>query len=261
MARFDWRSETLDTDHQALIAHLMLAADMADTAPATPKNGYTKGAKIVRGDHRLCEVWWEGNPGVHVMASGPDAPWLVETLSSLPCERRVTRTDACEDWVQAGLFDRLAASLLAYAADHGIKINQQGDWHNGQSRTLYLGARSSAGQLVLYEKGHQVGGDPDWIRLEARAYPKGCEARRRVTSWHPGQVFGATPWMAGALSAIGWDHIEAQRIGTVWAPSDTERARAALCKQYGKIIQSWAEDVGGWEHIGTVLRSRITEGA
>lgn len=260
MARFDWRSETIEADHAEVLGRLVAAADLADIAPARPKNGYENGAAIFRGDRRLCEVLWGGNPGgVHVIASGEDAPWLVEALRGSGWVRRVTRTDACEDWVCAGLFDTMSAVLLSFADRAGVKINQQGNWHQGESRTLYLGARSSVAQLVLYEKGHQLGGDPNWVRLEARAYPKRIDARESATHWEPGQVFQATRWMVDALACIGWDHLQPFSIGTVWRPSDSERARAALCRQYGAVMQAWAEEVGGWESLGPVIEAAMVE--
>ncbi|PXB46998.1 hypothetical protein C0056_18400 [Pseudomonas aeruginosa] len=57
---------------------------------------------------------------------------------------------------------------------------------------------------------------------------------------------------------IGWDDLHARAsIGTVWRRSDDERARAALLRQYGAIIESWATEQGGWDGFGTVLRQAL----
>jgi len=251
MARFDWYQGTIHGADVDEVAGTMLHEfDSCDLKPSTPRNGYTHGAAIIRGDHTLATIWHGGNRGVHVKGTGNDSPAVAEILRQW--EHRVTRVDACTDWYEEGLFDRLAGRLIEYAEPSRVRISQQGDWVRGEGRTLYLGSRTSAGQLVLYEKGYEAGGRLDWVRLESRAYPKG-DAGYQVSHWVPGQVYGATRWMAGAMEAIGWEHIEPRSIGTVWKPSDTERARAALVKQYGAILKEWAEEAGGYPELGQEL--------
>ena len=260
MARFDWYQGTVQqvsqVSHSAVAAGLLRCFDLADLAPSTPRNGYTKAAEVRRGDRVLARLMWEGNPGVHVIGSGENAPAVAEYLRGMGVKHRVTRADACEDWIEPGLFDSLSGALIRYAKGTRIQINQQGDWVRGQSRTLYLGARSSTSQLVLYEKGYEAGGDKNWVRLESRVYPKG-EHGLRVAKWTPGECFGASAWMVEALTCIGWDHLQAQSVGTIYRPSDVERARAALLTQYGAILERWALDAGGWDSLGPVLSESL----
>lgn len=257
MARFDWyQGTTHEADVDEVAGAFLHHFDLSDLRPTTPRNGYTHGVAIARGDHTLATIWFGGNRGVHVKGTGNDSPAVAHVLRSF--EHRVSRVDACTDWDEEGLFDRMAAGLIRYAEPSRIRISQQGDWIRGEGRTLYLGSRASAGQLVLYEKGYQMGMgcSTNWVRLEARAYPKG-EAGYRVAAWAPGQVYGATAWMTDALAHIGWDHLEAQRIGTVWRPTDEDRARAALLRQYGPILRSWAEEVGGFRELGEELSRQL----
>lgn len=258
VSRWDWYQATLP-DHrpQAVTGALLRAWELADVVPGRPKNGYEQGANIARGDHVLASVWWGNNPGVHVIGTGEDAPTVAAVLQDLG-GHRVTRADSCVDWVQSGLFDRIAYQLADYAATHGITINQQGDWVRGEGRTLYLGARSSPVQLVVYEKGYESGGDTNWVRAEVRIRPLKAH-RERVGHWCPSDAWRASRWLCGALEVIGWDRLEPESIGTVWRPSDTERARRALIQQYGRILASWADEVGSWEQLGAELRDKVTD--
>lgn len=257
MARFDWYQATLhDVDADHVLGELSAAFDLADVVPSTPKNGYLQGASVKRGDVVLAAVWWGGNPGVHVKITGENAPLGGQAIQAISSEARVTRVDSCEDWVLEGLFDSLADTLIDYAKANDIKINCVGDWARGKSRTLYLGARSSTAQLVVYEKGHQTGGDSRWVRLEARCYPKG-DSGYRVAQWVPSQVFGASRWLTGALRAIHYDDIQHDAVGTVWKPDDSERVLRAMLRQYGKVLRKLADDSGGWSHVGEAIAAKL----
>ena len=259
MAKFDWyQGTTFDFEPEEIMATLTREITMSDVSPGRPKNGYTRGCSVTRGDHTFAEIWWGGNPGTHVKVTGDDAPALapiLQRMAVLP-----SRVDVAEDIIEPGMADRLFQVAQAYAVEKSIRVNHQGDWTRGQARTLYLGARSSTVQLVIYEKGHQLGeqwADPNWVRLEVRLYPK-PRHREPLLAMTPGQMMAGTRWVTGYLQAIGWEHIEPLRIGTIRSPSDTDRARAALLRQYGRIIKTWADEVGP-TNLGTVLVNEITE--
>lgn len=259
-ARFDWYQATVyvETPEQGgLLDALMAAWDLVDLVPGKGMHGYLRGARIVRGDRELCQLWWGGNPGVNVTASGEDAPALAEALRRLRVPYGVTRLDACCDWVEEGLFDSLSSHLIEFATSRGIVINQQGDWIRGQARTLYLGSKSSPLRLVLYEKGYEVGGDAprEWVRLEVRVRPKG-EHKHAVARWSPSDAL-ACGWFADALKALGWDQLKGKTVGTVWRRSDAERARLALLRQYGATMEAWADEVGGWVALAAVMRAEL----
>lgn len=42
-------------------------------------------------------------------------------------------------------------------------------------------------------------------------------------------------------------------------PSDDERARLALCKQYKAILEKWVGEVGSWEDLGPAIHRLIEE--
>lgn len=255
MAKFDWWQGTIrGANADRICVQLADQVGLADIAPATPRNGYERGARIVRGDHTHAEVWWGGNPGVHVKLTGEHAAEHADWLRGQGAEP--SRVDACEDFQQVGLADELFHKATAYALTHNIKLSHQGDWARNHGRTLYLGARSSTAQLVIYEKGHQLGADPNWVRVEARLYPK-RRSRSDLARLSADKCMGASPWIGKLLELWGWENLQSLRLGTVWRPSDTERARAALLRQYGRIIRSWADDVGGWERLGPAMIDAI----
>lgn len=256
MARFDWYQATVHGPTDKVLedvgSSLLRAFDLSDLTPTSPLNGYTHGAAVRRGDTVLATMFWGGNPGVNVKGTGEDSVRVSKALRSLPYRHRVTRVDSCVDWIESGLFDRLALPLIKFALELDIHINQQGDWERGQARTLYLGSPSSTVRLVLYEKGYESGGDPDWVRMEARVRPKG-DRGYKVASWTPGNVFQASRWMVKALERVGWDGLIVNSVGTVRRPSDIDRSKAAMIRQYRKVIMAWADQAGGWEELGREL--------
>ena len=245
MARWDWYQATVhEASASAVCRHLEKSFPGSVTTPGYAKNGYLHGAVIVLDEKPICEIWWEGNPGVQVKASGENSPGVCQALREGHFKHRVSRADACEDWKEKGLFDRLADHLRSYAIKHNIKLNQQGDWTRGESRTLYLGSRKSVAQLVLYEKGYQTGTDPTWVRLEARIFPKGDKGYD-VSQWLPADAFGGTRWMTNLLHELGWDHLQKRSIGTVRKPTDAEKIRTAMFNQYGPALVHLIHDLGG----------------
>lgn len=242
MPKFDWYECTyFGANPLEIIRAIERAHPFALIEPDVAKYGYRVGQVFKHGGEAMVRIWWEGNDGVHVSATSGNAHVLAPLLRAQGVHF-VTRLDACEDWIEHGLFDRMAAGLIDYAVANRIVITQQGDWVRGQARTLYLGSKQSAVRLVLYEKGYEQGANPDWVRLEVRVRPKGRIAREAVSKWSPAEAFGAARWVVEALKGIGWDHLQAHSIGSVYRPSNDERARRALRKQYGAIIARWYDE-------------------
>ncbi|MEL3863860.1 replication initiation factor domain-containing protein, partial [Pseudomonas aeruginosa] len=255
-AKFDWYQSTVQaSDPQAcgLVDALQQAWELTDWVPAKNLNGYTYGGAIVRGETTLAHLCWGGNTGINVKTTSADSPVLAEALRGFyertGVQHLPTRVDACCDWVEEGLFDSLSAHLIAYAIEHRLAINQQGDWERGQARTLYIGSKDSPVRLVLYEKGYEQGGDAPlgWVRLEVRIRPK-KEHRFMVSTWGADMCFCAG-WVPDALKVLDWDGLQKRAVGTVWRRSDVDRSRAALLKQYGRLLAAWAEEEGGWPEL------------
>lgn len=262
MADWDWYQATFEAPAEEITGGLLSVFSGVEPVSDRGRHGYQYGRQICRGDDVLARIWWGGNPGTHVQVTGGHSPELVPVLREWWPGHRVTRCDVCEDWDKAGLFDELSGELIAYSRENGIRIDQQGDWVRGEGRTLYLGSRSSVVQLVLYEKGYQIGldqgGSPSHVRLEVRLRPSGRDSRRLVARWAPDEVFQGSRWLVQALERIGWERLQSASLGTVRRPSDEARARAALIRQYGRALERWAEEVGGWEALGIALQEERT---
>lgn len=264
-AKFDWYQSTVavqNPQESGLVGALLKAWEFSDYVPAKNLNGYLYGGAIVRGDRTLCHLCWggQGNQGlgVNCKTTSDESPVLERALRDFGAIHLPTRIDSAVDWREPGLFDSLANHLIEYAKENRLHIDQQGDWARGESRTVYIGSKSSPVRLVLYEKGYEQGGDAprDWVRLEARIKPN-REHRSRIAGWSASDVFCAG-WIPQALEALGWDDLDNRSaIGTVWRRDDTDRARAALLKQYGAIMASWAVEVGGWSELGTQIGHRV----
>lgn len=258
LPKFDWYQGTYhDLEIDLVLASLLRSFEAVDLKPATPRNGYTRSAAIVRGDRELVQLMWEGNPGIHFKSTGDNSPEASEYLRKLGAHR-LTRADVCLDYCRAGFFNEISRKLLAFALDRGIKVNQQGDWERGIARTLYLGARSSTVQLVMYEKGYQMNADPNWVRIEVRCYPKG-QAGFKASLKEPEQLLG-TSWVKYALEACQLGSYEPVSFGSEYRLSDDERARLALAKQYKRVIRSWVDDeLGSWHRFADQLHQLIQQ--
>lgn len=261
-AHFDWYQTTVRAsidDLPAITTALLAEYDLADLVPARGQNGYTHGASVVRGSTTLCRLAWGGQPGVNITATSDNAPALHRAIVRLGMEHAPTRIDSRMDWIEDGLFDVLAKRLIAFAHAERLALTQVGDWTRGTARTLYIGSKDSPTRLVLYEKGYEQGStQTGWVRLEARIRPK-PRARDFVSQFSPIDVF-TSAWLPDALDAMGYFHrLKGTAIGTVWRPSDAERARSVMLKQYGRVMRDWADDLGGWHELADEIQRRLAE--
>ena len=263
MGKFDWYQTTMgvkNPQESGLVDAILAAYPLTDYAPCSGQNGYHYGGQFVRGSSVVCRLSWGGQPGVNIMATSDNAPALAAALAAFKVVHSPTRLDTAIDWDEEGLFDSMASALIGFAQDRRLSLMQVGDWVRGEGRTLYVGSKDSAVRLVLYEKGYEQGCThrKDWVRLEARIRPKGS-ARRIAMTFEPMDVFSCG-WLGEALDALKFEHSLSKRvIGTVWRKSDAERARAALLKQYGAVMNAWQEEVGGWGALGVLMGSMLEE--
>ncbi len=75
------------------------------------------------------------------------------------------------DLCAKGLFENIRDLMLAFEFDDLKKSVEYHD-HNTGGRTISIGSKNSAWQLVVYEKGKKEGLDPNWVRVEWRCRPK-----------------------------------------------------------------------------------------
>jgi hypothetical protein len=265
--KFDWFQTTFYGScptQSGLISDLFDHYDLVDFVPSKNLNGYHFGGSIKRGDQTLLHLCWGGQLGINAKATSHHAIEFHRFLKKTGREHSPTRLDACEDWFQEGFFDKVSKKLLSFANENRLTINQQGDWHNKKGRTLYIGSPTSPIRLVVYEKTQErlSAGAQDvpehWVRVEVRFRPKGDLTRSIVANAEPDQIF-CIGWVSGALKKIGYSNIKKLAIKTSWKPSETNKARLALIKQYKNVMLSWAEELDGWDNFGLEIEQKIIE--
>jgi len=260
---FDAFSVTIASSEADLIHWFLSKIDLSGSRPIRGKNGYNYGAEIHRGDNQFCKIFWgNGTSETHVTIMGENSGLIrslvLDYCQTHKCTAKPSRIDSRVDWCDEGLFDRLANLFQDFAVEKGIKINMQGDWVRGQSRTLYIGSRQSQLMVRLYEKGCQVGGDPNWIRFETEVKPKKLEAKLAVIKRSAPEVL-YTGWAGEFLESLGFIGTIKTVLPSAYRPADDERARRALVKQYGKILTRWQHETGDWDSLGSAIERKIIE--
>lgn len=152
--------------------------------PGKGRGGYEHGWSCYCRGKELAGMHWGGNKGtmmfeLHGAFTGRVRPELwrrVEALVRL-FKGRITRIDLAADFYQGELCVRCCNDVYTAAGPDFLGIQAKGGrlpakrfidgGMNGSS--LYIGSRSSARQIVIYEKGRQLGFfDLPWCRAEVR---------------------------------------------------------------------------------------------
>jgi hypothetical protein len=255
MVRFDGMNVTFHhRDPWDICAAIERVYPMARIDQDKPKHGYEKGIVFTQGDLAITRVWWDGNPGVHVQAHREFADQLAPVLRGIG-EHELVRADSCLDVIEERFFDVLSGYLIEFATLQGLRLHYMGDWARGKNRTLYVGSRQSPYMLRLYEKGWKEGGDPNWVRLESEVKPKGRTSRKRAAGMTAEELLWSSKWGAAALEGFGWEAVKSKSVGAPYRPSDDERARLTLQKQYGQILKRWYDESADAEAFVLALLS------
>lgn len=248
--RFDYYTASIDAKPEIVIGYLESEFDLADVEACTPRNGYERAYKLVRGDQVLSTVMYGGNSvggRVWASASGENAPLFSELVRKEFNGHNLLRADVAIDYCEAGAWDSLHAHALEVADRHNVKVKYQGDFHRGlDGRTVYLGSRQSAAFQRTYEKGKQTGGDPDHVRVELELKPQNQKAKLVYSYASPEQMLLATRWTQDYYKILeGITGIRPAAPGTIRKKSDDERALEFMASQYGNVLRRKLESLGG----------------
>jgi hypothetical protein len=268
VAEFDWYAATLNQPEMSVKGHLLHA--MGGTlVPGRGEHGYREGAKIERDGETLLTVLWGGNgETVHVYASGSVTPQGVRVIRAVYPDHAVTRLDVASDHDHAGAWRRMYAALVRYAKLRNLRTMLYGDYIGGLSgRTLYVGSRSSAGFVRLYEKGKQLreqgvrmDASLDWVRFEAAIRPQ-REQREIAARMEAREAIGLSRTCREAYEVIGMGATEKRGLSGARRTSDDEAAISAMVRQYGGILTREAGVQGGWSLLGKRLGLAVEHGA
>lgn len=226
----DWFQATIEADTLAVLGILSI---LAGQMPSQMKgrHGYRRGMRFEceAFEAEVLDLGGDGYP--HVKASGSSAPFVRRALRDLGLPGRVSRIDIASDSDEG--WDSAAERVQAWAQDHPkTVVTHVGDFTRAErGRTLYIGAPTSGRRIRVYEKGVQLGQNPNWVRVELQIRPD----NRGAKYW----AFGATlQELANSSKAF----VSVRASEGAYAPPLYERPERrpihALMHQYGRILAS-----------------------
>jgi hypothetical protein len=112
---------------------------------------------------------------------------------------------------------------------------------------------------ICYEKGKQIGGDPDHVRVELRVRPGTREGKVEAARLAPAEFYGASLWSADLAKQLAQPDVARLSLGTVYREGDVARARRALLSQYGRTLHGIHAEVGSWADVGHWIGERLSE--
>lgn len=257
---FDWYSATVDSSADHVLGVLQGGQDLASVYPIRALYSYLQGAEVRRGDRVFAKTFWggvNGDESVHIQASGSDSPRVVELIREHWPEHRVSRADSREDWSHPKAWRWVTKIALRVAEECGVRTSTVGDWINArEGRTLYLGGKTSRVQVRIYEKGKQLGVDPNWVRMEVQVRPTGI-GKSDLAGALPAQLMQSSPWTQILAARVGIPELEEVRVRDPWIPSDDESALRWCLRQYGAVLDRKQKALGGWAALGEYLGAEI----
>ena len=144
----------------------------------SPKFGYRYCYDLELGGLKHGLIQYGGDSvgtGVYVQVMGSHAGRVRDSVLSAGWSGHLIRADIALDFNGAKYFKKLSSDLVELAKIKNLKTSTVGDWVQGVGgRTLYVGSRSSAFMVRLYEKYKQKGIDTageETIRLELEIKP------------------------------------------------------------------------------------------
>lgn len=201
-----------------------VAGSRSEPMEAPGRSGYTKGLRMptpintgsvsLLGAHPASLGW------SMLSCSGSSADWGHDLVANAFNVCQANRIDSALDFkMTQRTFDRLFNMGRAICRDAGLRPHPMGEPEEG--RTLYFnwqarhGLEKTGNEKApqfsgrLYEKGKQLGQDPDWKRWEVTCRPDKGIKKERAFHMAPEQLLGAPAWSRALLSTIGYDAAEA----------------------------------------------------
>jgi hypothetical protein len=261
---FDWYGASVETGADEVLGEMSRAFDMASPETVRGMWGFNRAVALRRGDRSLATVMWEGHDstgtaGCYVQGTGREAAAIANFLRGRNWVHRVSRVDVAEDYTGDGTWERLSRLTLDVADEHGVKVEHAGDWHRGEAgRTLYVGGRQSVVRECVYEKGRQLGTDPNHVRMELRVRPHGL-GKVLASKSSPMELYGSSRWSLDLSERLGHPDVQRLSLGTVYGDDDKHRARQWLLKQYGHTLRGLETECGSWSAVGEWIGEELSK--
>lgn len=253
---FDWYSASVDASPNYLITMLKTVYKTVTLEPARPKYGYTHSDRALLPDGKTAFTLLYGGAtqgtNTLVYSSGDNAHKFALTIRDLFPDHELTRADIAIDFDDGGAYLSLFQHGIRAARSVGVSNSFIGEAgtelseHTVRGRTLYLGSRSSASMVRIYEKGKKDDKTrPDWVRAEMEIKPQNRDARYALAKASILEMVGSTRLGRAFYSALGDVPVSAIRPGTVRSKTDHDRAMDALRSQYHNTIAEELRRNGG----------------
>lgn len=255
--RFDWYQASIPQASPDVVMRAISGADRyGDWERIRPLKNYHEAAAFVVGNEARFKIHFGGQNeayGPNVAASGSDAQVLADIVRGQFPEHRVSRLDACEDYHHPDAYDYLRSVAIKIAKKQGVYCDEIvkpiADCDDG--RTLYLGSKTSAVRMRIYEKGKQLGCGTEWVRAELQVRPQ-KNTKSIVALLDSTEVWGLSKWsheMALQLGKKGLKRVDAQ----VYQQSDHDRAYRFMLKQYRRVLEQMHASHGSPEAVGAQI--------
>ena len=252
-SKFDWYRGSTDTSPELVAQVLKQSFDNSIIERRSPRFGYEQGASVLSPDGtELAFMMWGGNnvgTRTFLEASGNKSPQFAEMMRDSFKDHILLRGDVATDFMGGKAdFESISKVMVQQARKHNVTTSTVGDWMDAKrGRTLYVGNRKSPVMMRLYEKGikEKELELPDLVRLEIEVKPKTVEARTRYAAMPPEAYWGASRFAQAITNILGAKTDLQPSAGSIYTPSDNERAWQWMLKQYKNAIAYKAEQLGG----------------
>lgn len=221
--------------------------------------GYQAGAVSIMGDNPSSTGW------TMLTGTGSAAEWVWNLTAHAFPVAQANRVDAALDFhCSQRAFDRMMKDLSSITKAEGLRPHPIGDAEWG--RTCYVNwprkakheksgnEKAAMWTGRLYEKGKEMGQDPDWRRFEVVARPDKAVQKERVFGLEPCEIIGSPSWSRAFLESIGYSEaVKPERASPFARPApvlvDAKVAKrmsalSHMGEQYGEAVRDLVKLVG-----------------
>lgn len=252
--RFDWYQASVpNVDPMTVMEALSKTEYYGDWEQVRPLKGYDAGAQFVLGTqvmYRISHGGQNAQYGANVLATGSNAQRLADVVREHFPAHRVSRVDACEDFVDEAAYDYLRGEALRIAKARKLHVHEivKPLEESDDGRTLYLGSKESAVSGRIYEKGKQLNLDQPLVRAELQVRPQ-KHVKDMAARLSASEMWGLARWSLDVGRMLGEKDLKKVDV-QLYQPSDHDRAYRSMLKQYGKMLNRMLAIHGSPEAVG-----------
>lgn len=197
-----------------------------------------------------------GNGTVYFEGKGETSPDLVEAVRRHFPDHGCARVDVCEDYDEAGAFDRLVKLVRRHKGPRveAGYVRLPDDPEKG--RTWSAGVRGGVGMVRVYEAGKMRErlhyGRPNWARLELECRPHYARDKRHAARASPLDVWGFSAWTCRVGEVVA--QVPIPRFEPERTASTHDRRTLYLARTFRRHFEELLSDLGDWECVGREIQ-------